>query len=548
MLRAVSQEEEDSCSSNTSSEVEVKPGDKEKTAFVTSHGLFQFRSSVKYLGHVVCKEGIKTDPDKIQCIADWLLPIDVRKLKCFLGLVSYYRRFIKNFAQIAAPLHPLSNSGTKWEWSNACNDAFFELKKQLMTSPVLIFPDFNLEFVLDTYASGDGIGAMLSQVVEGKEQVVAYASRVPSRMEQKYCATLREFVDCGVGCSSPSAVSEPEGQVVCWLEALAEFQYTINHRPGVVWSSYRKKWRKLAVGVCPQGYKYCLFGRSLFGYRGTTSCLKMACCVDSEKMSKFLRYHKACITQGISELVKFWRKLMPDSTGQVRGKILISGVMNLQSVTLGSRHQKEEHRWKCVLLKGRLKGWQWIFWAQTSLGHRYILVIGDYFTKWKEAFPLRDMEATSIARVLVNELICCFGVPDNIRTDQGKNFESKLVKEVCILLGVRKTRTTPYHPQSDERTLLEMLSKTVLERESDWDLLLPSLLLVYRTSAHETTGTTPFQLMFGRDPRLLEDQLQNIAKYLGNRIGRQCELLPVLIFDPAVHDKFTQETRIKWSS
>lgn len=166
-----------------------------------------FQSSVKYLGHVVCKEGIKTDPDKIQCIADWLLPIDVRKLKCFLGLASYYRRFIKNFAQIAAPLHPLSNSGTKWEWSNACNDAFFELKKQLMTSPVLIFPDFNLEFVLDTYASGDGIGAMLSQVVEGKEQVVAYASRVPSRMEQKYCATLREFVDCGVGCSSPSAVS-----------------------------------------------------------------------------------------------------------------------------------------------------------------------------------------------------------------------------------------------------------------------------------------------------------------------------------------------------
>ena len=142
---------------------------------------------------------------------------------------------------------------------------------------------------------------------------------------------------------------------------------------------------------------------------------------------------------------------MPDSTGQVRGKILISGVMNLQSVTLGSRHQKEEHRWKCVLLKDRLKGWQWIFWAQTPLGHRYILVIGDYFTKWKEAFPLRDMEATSIARVLVNELICRFGVPDNIRTDQGKNFESKLVKEVCILLGVRKTRTTPYHPQSDER-------------------------------------------------------------------------------------------------
>ena len=89
---------------------------------------------MKYLGHGMYKEGIKTDPDKIQCVADWPVPNDVRKLKCFLGLASYYRRFIKNFAQITAPLHALSNSGTKWEWSNSCNDAFFELNKQLMTS------------------------------------------------------------------------------------------------------------------------------------------------------------------------------------------------------------------------------------------------------------------------------------------------------------------------------------------------------------------------------------------------------------------------------
>ena len=82
---------------------------------------------------------------------------------------------------------------------------------------------------------------------------------------------------------------------------------------------------------------------------------------------------------------------------------------------------------------------------------------------------------------------------------------------------MRKTRTTPYHPQSDElverfnKTLLEMLSKTVLEREHDWDLFLPSLLFAYRTSAHETTGTTPFQLMFSRDPQLPEDLLYNIS-------------------------------------
>ena len=98
---------------------------------------------------------------------------------------------------------------------------------------------------------------------------------------------------------------------------------------------------------------------------------------------------------------------------------------------------------------------------ETPRGYRYILVIGDYFTKWKEAFPLKDMEATSIARVLVNEFICRFGVPDSIHTDQGKNLESKLVKEICILLGVKKTCTTPYQSgglvERFNRTLLEML-------------------------------------------------------------------------------------------
>ena len=166
---------------------------------------------------------------------------------------------------------------------------------------------------------------------------------------------------------------------------------------------------------------------------------------------------------------------------------------------------------------------------ETPRGNRYILVVGDYFTKWKEAYPLPDMEALSIAKVLVNEFICRFGVPDSIHTDQGKNFEAKVIQEICHLLGVTKTRTTPYHPQSDglverfNRTLLEMLSTTVAD-EHDWDLSLPTLLLAYRTSVQETTGTTPFQLMFGRNPRLPEDVLYS---------------LPV-----ASHDSVTQYTRV----
>ena len=142
----------------------------------------------------------------------------------------------------------------------------------------------------------------------------------------------------------------------------------------------------------------------------------------------------------------------------------------------------------------------------TERGNRYILVVGDYFTRWKEAYPMKDMEAQTVACILVNEFICRLGVPDTIHTDQGRNFESKLIKELCQMLGIKKTRTTPYHPQSDgmverfNRTLLNMLSIAVGEDEMSWDLQLPLLLLAYRTSVHDTTGTSPFELMKVRLP------------------------------------------------
>jgi len=105
-------------------------------------------------------------------------------------------------------------------------------------------------------------------------------------------------------------------------------------------------------------------------------------------------------------------------------------------------------------------------------------------------------------------IVCQFGVPDSLHTDQGKNFDSMLIKEVCRLLGIDKTRTTAYHPQSDglverlNRTILGMLSTVLEEDFRDWDLRLPLIMLAYRTSVQETTGASPFSLMFGREARL----------------------------------------------
>ena len=109
----------------------------------------------------------------------------------------------------------------------------------------------------------------------------------------------------------------------------------------------------------------------------------------------------------------------------------------------------------------------------TESGQKYILVVGDYFTKWTEAFPLPNQEAKTVAEKLVNEVISRFGAPERIHTDQGRNFEAQLFKEMCNLFSIEKTRTTPYHPQSDgmvermNRTIQDMLAKYVAEHQRD---------------------------------------------------------------------------------
>eukprot|EP00731_Ephydatia_muelleri_P025614 Em0017g697a len=153
---------------------------------------------------------------------------------------------------------------------------------------------------------------------------------------------------------------------------------------------------------------------------------------------------------------------------------------------------------------------------ETSRGNKYILVIADYFTKWSEAYPIPNMEAITVAKCLVNEFICRFGVPEQLHSDQGRNFESKVIKNICDLLQIRKTRTSPYHPQSDglverfNRTLLNLLSIAVVDAERDWDVQLPLLMFAYRTSMHETNGVTPFEMMFGREVVLPEHLMFNL--------------------------------------
>ena len=139
------------------------------------------------------------------------------------------------------------------------------------------------------------------------------------------------------------------------------------------------------------------------------------------------------------------------------------------------------------------------------------MVAADYFTRWVEAYPIPNQEATTVAQKLVDEFFCRFSPPEKLHSDQGRNFESAVIAETCKLLGIQKSRTTTCHPQSDglverfNRTLMDMLAKSVREHPSSWEEHICRLCLAYNTSVNPTTGHTPFFLMFGRQVRMPVD-------------------------------------------
>ena len=147
----------------------------------------------------------------------------------------------------------------------------------------------------------------------------------------------------------------------------------------------------------------------------------------------------------------------------------------------------------------------------TTRGNRYVLVMVDYFSRWTEACPLPDKTAQSLADAFFNHIVCRFGMPIVIHSDQGREFENRIMQELCILCGSHKTRTTLYHPQSDglverfNRTLLMMLAMFASKNREDWDDLLPAVMMAYRSSVHQSTGFSPYRLMFGEECTLPMD-------------------------------------------
>ena len=160
----------------------------------------------------------------------------------------------------------------------------------------------------------------------------------------------------------------------------------------------------------------------------------------------------------------------------------------------------------------------------TSCGNKYILVVTDVFSKWVEAFPLAVTDSITLARILTDEVICRYGVPESLHSDQGANFVSEVMQSLCAQLGIKRTQTSAYHREGNgqverfNRTLEAMLSKVDEEHQKDWDCHLQKVLFSFRTAVHESTGYTPLFVMSGHSPNLPIDVLLGRAQTQGQEL------------------------------
>jgi transposase InsO family protein len=211
------------------------------------------KPEVSFLGHIVSAAGIAPDPGKVKDVRDWQVPQEVTEVRSFIGLCTYYRRFVAGFSAICKPLYLLTEKSMQWHWGADQQGAFDTMKDKLTSAPILAYPNAHDKFVLDTDASAYGIGGVLSQVQESVERVIAYGSRVLNKAERNYCVTRRELLAIVyfvkeyhhylVGAefllrTDHAALywlfgmKDLEGQPARWVERLNTYDMVIQHRPG----------------------------------------------------------------------------------------------------------------------------------------------------------------------------------------------------------------------------------------------------------------------------------------------------------------------------
>jgi hypothetical protein len=579
-----------------SANLKLKPG---KCSFA--------KNETTYLGFLIDEAGIKPSPERTEALRNYQRPTTAKKVKRFLGMSSYYRKFIKNYGSLAEPINRLLKKSAKFEWNNECEEGFVRIIQAMTNPPLLIYPNFKQKFVLETDASGIGLGAVLAQKdAQGVNRAVGYASRMLKGPEKNYSATEieclaivwavehfkqylwgREFtIECD---HNPlvfiNNMKNKSSRVSRWRMSMAEYQYKVIYMKGSANTRAdalsRMECLVKRINKIEMVDKINLDKETIKAMQEEDSeLLKL-----KDKRRFFLEngilfrsnfgHAQLVIPRKLKEVVlklchddmsgghlgfnKTWPKINEKFYWTNMYQDTKSWLSSCKKCAMkkdpspARAHQqpineaKQPFEMMGVDILGPL--------TETKSGNKYILVFTDYLSRWVEVFPMRRMDAKTIAKLFVDEIVCRHSAPSTLLSDQGAQFTSSLLKEVCNYLKTRKLNTTAYNPRCNglterfNRTLCQLLSMYSDERQNDWDEYIPTALFAYRVSKQETTKMSPFEILYGRQPRLpsdlekltiaetfvykkkFEKAFEQIAKVNKNRKAKYDEKLPMRKFE-----------------
>ncbi|GKV24657.1 hypothetical protein SLEP1_g34241 [Rubroshorea leprosula] len=418
--------------------------------------------NVAFLGHVVTKNGISVDPQKIEAVVNWKRPNSVAEIRSFLGLAGYFRQFVGDFSRIAQPMTRLIRKDAKFEWTPECEESFLTLKEKLVTALVLALPIHGEGFTIYSDASKKGLGCVLMQ----KDRVIAYASRQLKPYEENY----------------PTHDLE-----------LAAVIFALK-----IWRHY-------------------LYGETCEIFTDHKSLKK-----SSGTASSILATQKELL----EDLVKLDVELRMDSTMAYLAALsaqpaLIDRIKLAQQkdpflqrmkekVRVGEPHMQEfrisddEILWfgnrLCVPRDHALRRL-----PRTLKGNDSIWVIVDRLTKSAHFLPYRTgTSIEKLANMYMEEVVKLHGVPVSIVSDRDTRFLSHFWTSLQQALGTQLNFSTAFHPQTDgqsERTiqiLEDMLRAFVLDWKGSWNQHLSMAEFAYNNSYQSSIRMAPFEALYGR--------------------------------------------------
>jgi len=562
------------------------------------------KENVNYLGFNISEKGLKPDSSKVRAVAEMNAPTNKDEIKRFLGAISYYRRFIKNFGDIASCLWTLTKKDTTFIWTDETEKAFRKLKQELVQSPILVFPDFKNNFEIFTDASKLAIGAALCQRVNNVVHPVSFASRQLNKNEVNYSTTEKEmlavvwaakyfkpyiygrhtiFFTDHKPLSTLVRAKEPTGRLYRLLLKLQELDYEIVYTPGVLnktadmlsrpnakenercvnkidceiksidvqlsvdWASEQDLDKELAIvkanikrdnfsdglvelenyQMWKKNLEYLILKQNVLFLKNKENIEILV--VPKHLRQKICKIYHESLTVGHIGFEKqylnvshkfYWPKMKSQifdycMTCDVCQKQKIknkSNVAPMISITV-------DKPWDLVGIDvaGPLK--------LTNKKNQYIIIAIDYFTKFCVSRATTDWTADTTVEFLKNDLVNKFGVPTAILSDQGRNFESKKFNDFCTNFGIKKLRTTSYHPQCNGlaertiRTVKQKLSCSVNDNHDNWDDLLSDVTFSYNNSVHSSIGLAPNELIFGKVLESAADRTLGVENKIKNSIS-----------------------------